>query len=363
MNLKNYNKPENIKKILRKISDLSEKISEDVRLMEVCGTHTMAISRAGIRDVLPSNIKLISGPGCPVCVTPPGDIDTMIDIADFPDVIVATFGDMVRVPGSRKNNLSLKKADGADIRVLYSPMEALKIALDNPDKKVVFLSVGFETTVPMIASTLLEAEKKNIPNVMIFPANKVVPPAMKALVMDRNVGVGGFICPGHVSIIIGKEPYDFLSEDYGIPCVITGFEPADIVLAVYKLLLQITRKRAEVEIQYDRWVKPEGNKKALKAIYDVFEETDSRWRGIGVIPSTGLTLKQEFSHRNVLNVLDISVPDVPEPAGCRCGDVLKGIIRPDECGLFRKICNPLNPVGPCMVSSEGSCAIYYKYVV
>jgi len=358
----NYNKPENIKRVLNKIRELSERLPfESVSFMEVCGTHTMAISKAGIREVLPSNIKLISGPGCPVCVTSPGDIDTMIEIADFSDVIVTTFGDMVRVPGSRQNNLSAKKADGADIRIVYSPAEILDIARNNPEKKIVFLSVGFETTAPTIASTLLEAERQTIDNIMIFPANKVIPPAMKALVMDRDVAVHGFICPGHVSVIIGAKPYEFLAKDYGIPCVIAGFEPADVIFSVYKLLLQVVEKRAEVEVQYSRWVRPEGNKKALQIVYEIFQETDSRWRGIGVIPLTGLTLKPEFSGRNALEVLGLSVPDIPEPPGCRCGEVLKGIIKPYECGLFKTACTPFNPVGPCMVSSEGSCAIYYKY--
>jgi len=319
----------------------------------------MAISRSGIRDILPEKIKLISGPGCPVCVTSQGDIDRMIDLAGRSDVIITTFGDMIRVPGSNRKSLERKKADGADIRIVYSPVQAVDIAEKNPDKKVIFLAVGFETTVPAIAGAIMEAEKKKARNFAIYPANKVIPPAMKALVMDRHVGVKGFICPGHVSVITGSRIYEFLAGDYGIPCVIAGFEPVDIVISIYKLLLQLYEKRSEVEIEYSPWVRPEGNRKAMEITYKIFTPCHARWRGIGIIEDSGLTLKEEFSHRDA--TFGVKMPDVPEPAGCRCGEVLKGLIRPSECELFRHVCTPVNPVGPCMVSTEGSCSVYYKY--
>ena len=351
-----------IKEYMEKIRHISEALPcEKISFMEVCGTHTMAISKSGIRDILPEKIKLISGPGCPVCVTSQGDIDRMINIADRQDVIITTFGDMIRVPGSNRNSLERKKADGADIRIVYSPVEAVDIAEKNPQKKVVFLSVGFETTVPTIAGAVLEAEKRKVDNFTIYPANKVIPPAMKALVTDRQVGVKGFICPGHVSVITGSKIYEFLAGDYGIPCVIAGFEPADIIISLYKLLLQLYEKRSEVEIEYSPWVKPEGNLKAKEITYKIFKTCHARWRGIGVIEDSGLTLKEEFSHRDATNLSGEGIPDVPEPAGCRCGEVLKGLIRPCECELFRHVCTPVNPVGPCMVSTEGSCSVYYKY--
>jgi hydrogenase expression/formation protein HypD len=350
-----------IEEYIEKIKHISEKLEDkEISFMEVCGTHTMAISKSGIRDILPEKIKLISGPGCPVCVTSQGDIDRMIGLSDREDVIITTFGDMIRVPGSNRNSLEIKKADGADIRIVYSPLQAVDIAEKNPHKKVIFLAVGFETTVPTIASAVLEAEKRNLENFDLYPANKVIPPAMKALVIDRQIGVKGFICPGHVSVITGAKIYEFLAKDYKIPCVIAGFEPADIVMSLYKLLLQLYEKRSEVEIEYSPWVKPEGNLKAREITYKIFKTCHARWRGIGVIEDSGLTLKEEFSHRNA-TLSGEEIPDMPEPAGCRCGEVIKGLIRPCECELFRKVCNPVNPVGPCMVSTEGTCSVYYKY--
>ncbi|HPZ08336.1 MAG TPA: hydrogenase formation protein HypD [Candidatus Eremiobacteraeota bacterium] len=351
-----------IKEYIKKISPICKMLEEkEISFMEVCGTHTMAISKSGIRDILPEKIRLISGPGCPVCVTSPGDIDGMIKLSDLPDVIITTFGDMIRVPGSNRNSLEIKKADGADIRIIYNPVEAVDMAEKNSDKKVIFLAVGFETTVPGIASAIIEAEKRKTENFFIYPANKVIPPAMRALVMDKQIGIKGFICPGHVSVITGANPYRFLAEDYGIPCVIAGFEPLDIIISIYKLLLQLHEKRASVEIEYSPWVRPEGNIKARDIIYKIFKECDAVWRGLGVIPGSGLSLKEEYSYRDGRKLLKEEIPSVPETAGCRCGEVLKGLIRPPECELFGHVCTPVNPVGPCMVSSEGSCSVYYKY--
>ncbi len=351
-----------IEEYIEKIRNLSEKIRDGkISFMEVCGTHTMAISRAGIRDILPEKIKLISGPGCPVCVTSQSDIDKMIGIADRDDVIITTFGDMIRVPGSNRKSLERKKADGADIRIVYSPVQAVDIAEKHPDKKVIFLAVGFETTAPAIAGAVLEAEKKKVSNFALYPANKVIPPAMKALVMDRQVGVKGFICPGHVSVITGSTIYEFLARDYRIPCVIAGFEPVDIVISLYRLLLQLYEKRSEVEIEYSPWVKSEGNVKAREITYKIFKPCHARWRGIGIIEDSGLTLKEEFSHRDATKLSKTEIPEASDPAGCRCGEVLKGLIRPCECELFRHVCTPVNPMGPCMVSTEGSCSVYYKY--
>jgi len=327
--------------------------------MEVCGTHTMAISRSGIRDILPEKIKLISGPGCPVCVTSSGDIDGMIELADKKDVIITTFGDMLRVPGSNKNSLEKKKSDGADIRIVYSPMESLAVALSNPQKKVVFLSVGFETTIPPIAGTVLEAEKQGIDNFMIFPANKLIPPAMELLIEDKSLKIDGFICPGHVSIIIGAKPYKFIADE-GIPCVISGFDSMDIVRAIYKLMVQTEEKKARVDIEY-KWVKENGNPRARDVIYNIFEPCDAPWRGLGTIPLSGLKLKKEFLSRDGGRFFGINSKNIPEPPGCQCGEILKGIKNPDECRLFGTVCTPVSPVGPCMVSAEGSCSIYYKF--
>lgn len=345
------------------LKNLLKQIGKPVRLMEVCGTHTVAIFRQGIRELLPDGLSLISGPGCPVCVTAVEDIEKAMEIARKENVIFTTFGDMMRVPGIKKN-LSEAKAEGADIRVLYSPMDALKIAAENKDKKIVFFATGFETTSPSIAATLFEADRKGINNFYIYSVHKLVPPALDALLGSGEVKIDGFIMPGHVSTIIGTRPYEFIAEKYHKPSVITGFEAGDILQGINMLLEQIASNRAEVEIQYKKVVREEGNPKAVALINEYFEPCDAYWRGIGTIPLSGLKLREKYKHRDINSVIKIETSFISgpqEPKGCSCGEILKGIKTPDECPLFAGVCTPENPVGACMVSTEGSCAAYYKY--
>lgn len=351
-----YRNKEIAQKILWQIKSISKK---KINLMEVCGTHTVAIFRNGIRKMLPSNINLISGPGCPVCVTPIPYIDEIIAFSRRENFIITTFGDMIRVPGST-STLEKEKTDGADIRIVYSTLDALKIAQDNSFKEVLFIGVGFETTSPTIASAVLKAQKDEINNFSVLNMAKIMPPAMKALLEGKEVNIDGFICPGHVSAIIGSQPYHFITDQYRVPCVICGFEPLDILQSIYMLIKQIEDGRAEVEIQYERAVKPEGNKIALDRINEVFKVVDSNWRGIGNIPLSGLEIKDKYEQFNARKY-EIEIEETKEPRGCRCGEVLRGIIIPPECPLFGKVCFPENPQGACMVSTEGTCAAYYKY--
>lgn len=342
------------------IKELMRKIDRPVRLMEVCGTHTVAIFRHGIRNLLPDGISLLSGPGCPVCVTAIRDVDTAIAIARTDDVILTTFGDMMRVPGDKKTLLDAK-AEGADIRIVYSPLDALKLAEDQPRKKVVFFATGFETTSPSVAGTVLEAERRGIPNFYIYSVHKTVPPALRALLDSGEVKVDGFILPGHVSTVIGSGPYAFLASGYGKPSVITGFDGPDILAGILMILSQIESGKAEVGIQYSRVVRPEGNPRAVAVLNDLFEPEDAEWRGIGLLPGSGLRLREKYRQREIRNVLKLEIPAGSEPKACSCGDILKGIKMPHECLLFGKACTPEKPVGACMVSSEGSCSAYYKY--
>ena len=340
--------------ILERLRNLH--FEREVKIMEVCGTHTVAIHRYGIHRLLPSGVKLISGPGCPVCVTPDTYVDDAAFLADK-GFIIATFGDMVKVPGTM-SSLEKKRAEGRDVRVVYSPMDALNIA-KNTNKKVVFLAVGFETTVPGIAFTVKKALDMGIDNFFILPGNKIIPPAMEALINSGSL-IDGFILPGHVSTVLGREGYLFL-ERIGVPGVISGFEPLDIVLSIIKLLELIKEGRAEVINNYKRVVRDKGNKKSQSIMKEVFEEVDSEWRGLGVIEKSGLELKDEFKRLDIREKVEIEVRyGEPNPL-CRCGDVLRGMIDPPECPLFKKVCNPDNPVGPCMVSSEGSCSAWFWY--
>ncbi len=345
---------------IEKIGDVMQAIGRPVRLMEVCGTHTVAIFRHGIRSLLPGAVSLLSGPGCTVCVTSILDVDTAIAISMKEDVILTTFGDMVRVPGDRKCLLDAK-AEGADIRIVYSPLDALKLAGENPQKKVVFFAAGFETTSPSVAGTIAEADRCSVPNFYIYPVHKTVPPALKALVDSGEVRVDGFILPGHVSAVIGSRPYEFLAAQYGRPSVITGFDAADILTGILMILQQISADRSEVEIQYTKVVRPGGNPRAVAMLEKLFEPEDAEWRGIGVIPGSGLRLRPEYGHRDIRNIVKVEVPRGSEPKACSCGEVLKGIKMPHECALFGKVCTPEKPVGACMVSTEGSCSAYYKY--
>ncbi|KAF0144343.1 MAG: hydrogenase expression/formation protein HypD [Nitrospirae bacterium] len=349
--------------IIENIKKLLDSIKRPVRLMEVCGTHTVAIFRHGIRKLLPEKILLISGPGCPVCVTSVEDVEKAMAIARNEDIIFTTFGDMMRVPGIEKN-LSEVRAEGADVRVVYSPMDALRIASDNKDKKVVFFATGFETTSPSVAGTLFEADKLKIDNFYIYSAHKLVPPALDALLGSGEVNVDGFILPGHVSTIIGSRPYEFIAEKYRKPSVITGFDAEDILQGIYMLLEQIASNRAEVEIQYKKVVREEGNPKAVELMNEYFEPSDAYWRGIGTIPLSGLKLREKFRHRDISSAIKINISFAfgpQEPQGCSCGEILRGLKTPDQCPLFGCACTPESPVGACMVSTEGSCAAYYKY--
>lgn len=345
------------KSLVKSIQDVTDK---KINIMEVCGTHTMSIFRYGVRDILPENIKLISGPGCPVCVTPQNYIDTALELTLNNDVIIATFGDMIRVPG-RKSSLMKRRAEGADIRIVYSPMDTLIMAKENPDKKVVFLSVGFETTAPMTAITAIEAKKLNIKNLFFLTAHKIVPPVMKSLVEDGEVQIDGFLLPGHVSAIIGEKPYEFLAKDYNIPGVVTGFEPLDILKGIDKLINMITRGNYKIVNEYKRIVREDGNIHAIEYLNKVFELTDSTWRGIGLVSNSGYRFRKEYEEFDAMKHFNIEYKDYDEVSGCRCGDILKGKITPFDCPLFKKICTPENPVGSCMVSSEGTCAAYYRY--
>jgi hydrogenase expression/formation protein HypD len=330
-----------------------------IRLMEVCGTHTVSIFRYGIRGLLPGHITLLSGPGCPVCVTPNKDIDLAIALSRQKDVIIATFGDMMRVPGST-SSLQKEKADGRDIRIVYSSLEALKIAKESLGKKVVFLAIGFETTSPTIAVAAIRSREEKIRNLFFLDSQKRVPPALRALLQSKQLGIDGFILPGHVSTIIGTRPYQFISKEFGRPAVITGFEPLDILQGISMLVDQIEANRPHVEIQYRRVVHAEGNPTALSKIYEVFEEDEGNWRGIGLIPNSGYHFKESYNEMDVKN-FDVEVEPPKEHPECLCGEVLQGIRTPLQCSLFKVVCHPENPIGPCMVSIEGTCHTYFNF--
>lgn len=339
-------------KLIKAISKYAER---RMNLMEVCGTHTMVIAKSGIRSMLPENIVLLSGPGCPVCVTPQETIDYAVALSQEKNVIITTFGDMVRVPGS------FDSLESFSPKIVYSPLDALEVAKRNADKDVVFIGVGFETTSPTIAATVVAARNANLQNFYVLPAFKVIPPALDFIAGSSQINVNGFILPGHVSVIIGSKPYEFLSGKYGLPGCITGFEPIDILQGILVLTRQVTEGKPAISIEYERVVKPEGNKKALQLIRNVFRLCDTNWRGIGSIPQSGLEFSDEFQEYDVRKKYRIKIPKSIEPKGCICGKVLLGLNMPIDCALFGSKCTPLTPVGPCMVSSEGSCAAYYKY--
>ena len=333
---------------------------EHATLMEVCGTHTVAIARNGIRDLMPEGCKLASGPGCPVCVTANRDIDAVIALARVENVILTTFGDMTRVPGS-SSSLLKEQAAGRDVRIVYSPLDALSIAQANPDRPVVFVGVGFETTTPLVAMAIKRAAALGLKNFSVYAAHKNMPGALDVLMGDPELKVDALILPGHVSTIIGIEPYRFLAEKYGIPGMITGFEPLDVLQGIAMLMRQLHEGRAEIENAYARGVMAEGNPVALAAIDDVFETCTATWRGLGPIEGSGYRIREQYAQFDALRRFEPEIEETREPRGCRCGDVLRGIMAPNECPLFRTVCSPENPVGPCMVSSEGSCAAYYRY--
>jgi len=348
------------KRLVETLQTISRSSPQTINIMEVCGTHTMAIFRYGIRDVLPANVNLISGPGCPVCVTPQSYIDTALELICRKDVIMATFGDMMKVPG-RRSSLLKKKAEGADIRIVYSPMDCLTLAAENPSKQIVFLAVGFETTAPMTAVTAIEARKKGLTNLFFFTAHKIVPPVMEALIKDQDVNLDGFLLPGNVCAIIGTEPFGFLSKEFKIPGVVTGFEPVDILQGLNTLVSLISEKDYKIANDYKRIVRPDGNVKAKEYLNKAFNLVDSNWRGIGKVPKSGLEFNRQFEEFDALKHFEISYEEYDGDSGCRCGEILKGKINPTQCPLFKQLCTPENPVGSCMVSSEGTCAAYFRY--
>lgn len=345
-----------------------------VTFMEVCGTHTMSIMRYGLRACLPSSVRLVSGPGCPVCVTPGDFIDRAAAVAQVPDVAVATFGDLVRVPGSR-TSLERTRAQGGDVRIVYSPLQVLDMASHEPKRAFVFLGVGFETTAPGVAALLLEAERREMRNVFVLNGHKTMPAALLALANPEQAATGsepdagspanpvvrGFLCPGHVSTIIGSRAYERIARERSMSCVIAGFEPVDILQGLVMLLRQFLEDRAEVENAYGRAVKEEGNLAAQQIMERVFQPCDATWRGLGRIPESGLELRPEWRHRDAALRFQTDLPPSEDDPACRCGDVLRGVIEPPQCPLFSRHCTPLAPRGACMVSSEGTCAAYYRY--
>ena len=345
-----------IKKLQQKIE---ASVNREYTFMEVCGGHTAAIRRFGIPSLLPKNIRLISGPGCPVCVTGTDFIDKAIAYSRLKGIIITTFGDLIRVPGS-VSTLEKEKASGADIRVVFSGPEALETAKVNPGKKVIFLGIGFETTSPGTAVTIKLAEKDHITNFFVLSAHKVMPPAMEAIVKE-GVLLDGFICPGHVATITGSKIFNFIPEKYNIGCVVAGFEPADILLSVLMLIRQVNTDSPGIEIQYSRAVTEDGNSLALKYLSVVFEPADARWRGLGMIPSSGLKLRKEFRRFDIEEIIPLMTTLFRDNELCICGSILRGLNIPTDCSLFADLCIPDNPVGACMVSNEGACNTWYKY--
>ncbi|MHB8382541.1 MAG: hydrogenase formation protein HypD [Candidatus Binataceae bacterium] len=331
------------------------------KIMEVCGGHTHTIYKHGLEDYLPENVTLVHGPGCPVCVIPMGRLDDAIFIAEHNDVIFTSFGDMMRVPGGRGSFLD-SKARGADIRIVYSPLDALNIARRNPDKRVVFFAIGFETTAPSTAVTLLRAKAEGIENFSVFCNHVTIIPAIKAILDSPDLRLSGFIGPGHVSTIIGCRPYEFIARDYGKPIVVGGFEPLDILQSVYMILKQIAEKRVAVENQYTRAVNWSGNLRALKVLSETMElRPFFEWRGLGFISHSALKLRAAYAAYDAERIFAVPGVRVADPKACQCGEVLKGVLKPWQCKVFGTACTPETPIGTCMVSSEGACAAYYNY--
>ncbi|MCX6991869.1 MAG: hydrogenase formation protein HypD [Kiritimatiellaeota bacterium] len=346
---------------MESIKRLAKQIGRSIRLMEVCGTHTMTAFRSGLRSLLPPNVALLSGPGCPVCVTPDDFVDRAIAIARRPDAIITTFGDLLRVPGT-ESSLERERARGADVRVVYSALDALALAKKQPDRKIVFMGVGFETTAPTVAWAMRQAIRDGSCNFLVLSAHRTMPPAMAALLRGGEVAIDGFLCPGHVSAIIGTRPYAFICREYAIPCVVAGFEADDMLAAIEMLLKQVAEGRAQVENQYVRGVSADGNLEAQAIMAEVFAPCDAEWRGLGMIPLSGLGIREAYRAYDAQAVLAPQSSAKPaKRTECLCGDVLRGAKLPTACKLFRTACTPETPVGACMVSSEGACAAYYRY--
>ena len=348
-------------RLLEEIKSLTAGREHPLRLMEVCGTHTVSIFRAGLRQLLPAEVELVSGPGCPVCVTPDGYMNAAIAYAGMEDVIVATFGDMLKVPGS-SSSLAEAMARGGDVRIVYSPLDAITIAKENPGKKVVFLAVGFETTAPTAAAAVLTAERENVGNFFLLPAQKLVPPAIRALLADEDARIDGFLLPGHVAVVTGSESFSFLAEEYHLPGVVAGFSPTELLRGIYRLVRQAMAGEARIENEYRSVVRAGGNPAAQKMMHQVYETCAAEWRGLGTIPASGLRLRDAYRRFDVSQTRPLDLPSAPpKKSGCRCGEVLRGKITPKECPLFEKVCVPEHAAGPCMVSAEGVCAAWHKY--
>ncbi|MBO3842325.1 MAG: hydrogenase formation protein HypD [Candidatus Brockarchaeota archaeon] len=355
--IQEYRDGELVRRIANKANELLERLGREVKIMEVCGTHTMSVARHGLKGLFRGNLDLISGPGCPVCVTPDSGFSLVFQAAEAGKTVI-TFGDMMRVPLNGRSLLTLR-SEGLDIRVMYSPYDALKMAEEEPGKEFVMAGIGFETTSPLFASIILQCRRRGINNLRLINLFKTMPPALDMLLQAEDLEIDGLILPGHVSTIIGVKPYVKLVEKYGVPAVVTGFEPVDIVESVRMILQQLVEKRSMVENEYTRTVRYEGNVKAVRLMHEVFKPVDSEWRGLGVIGGSGLALREEFKFFDAVKEYGLKPVETVKPKGCLCGEVVRGSRKPVECSLYKRVCRPDNPVGPCMVSSEGTCAAYY----
>lgn len=362
--LARFRDPELGRRILEDVQVLAgraaDALGRKVRFMEVCGTHTVAISQLGLRGLLGDKVELLSGPGCPVCVTDQADIDLVVELARLPGVTVATFGDLLRVPGT-SSSLDKERSSGKSIKVCYSPWEAVELAVAIPERRVIFVGIGFETTAPAVAVSLNEAIRRGISNFYLLSLHKLVPPVMQALASDPDLKIDGFLLPGHVSTIIGRREFELALEGAGKPSVIAGFEPVDILVALKLLLEQLVSGTASVVNGYPRAVREEGNTQAKKIMSEFFVPADASWRGLGMVPRSGLKLRPQYISRDAASVFEVRIPPAVPRRGCRCGEVLSGRITPRACALFGLVCTPESPAGPCMVSSEGACAAYYRY--
>ena len=356
-----FKNPEDVPLILEKIRKYSDRTGP-IRLMEVCGTHTMSIARSGIRSILPENVQLLSGPGCPVCVTPSNMIDLALDLSQKPGVLIASYGDLLRVPGSlRGDSLMKRRASGGNVQSVYSPADAVQIAREHPEMEIIFLGVGFETTAPGTAACILEAASEGLKNFSVLSLLKRTEPAIRALIEADDFAVSGFLCPGHVAAVIGADGFSFLPEDYGLPGVVSGFEPADLLCSVLELTKMIAENRPALKNEYTRLVRQKGNPAALALTEKIFSFSPSDWRGLGHIEDSGYTIRPEYAQWDAAVKFSLNAGPEKEPPGCRCAQVIRGVLRPADCPLFRNVCTPENPAGPCMVSGEGACAAAYQY--
>lgn len=348
-----------VQEIVRRLPRL---VQAPATIMEVCGTHTMAAARFGLKSLLPESVQLISGPGCPVCVTAQADIDAFLALGDEAGVVLTSFGDMLRVPGSQ-TSLERRRAQGAAVRVVYSPLDAVELARQEPDKHLVFFGVGFETTMPAVAMAIRLAAEQRLDNFSVLCVHKTMPAALRTLLASGEVRVSGLLCPGHVTTIIGAEAYDFIPREFGIPCAVTGFEPLDMLLGIEAILQQLHDGQARVDNVYTRAVQVQANPRARTLLAEIFEPCDVEWRGLGIIPGSGVKIRPPYARFDART----RFPQVwqrltpPPPSACRCGEVLRGVLRPKECPLFSAACNPSQPLGPCMVSAEGACAAAFRY--